>query len=221
MLPAAEATTSGLTASVPCWHTPRRSCVHHKCAINTRAQVVDRALYPQQVHQVSEGERLLRYPDGRVRCIRYPPTTITQVESPAEQIDPTVSYEEDWDPDRWDDIDWAWDTPISREGVSAYTHDTAHSRQKQPSTIQESPPKVTILFKQIATQQQHGPPHSNRGIWQLLQMRHTFNSPADLLRALNAEGYMQAQQELMDKVQNSYEVKSFVQLKPSTKACCQ
>lgn len=42
----------------------------------------------------------------------------------------------------------------------------------------------------------------------MLQTRHTFNSPADLLRALNAEGYMQAQQELMQQVQNSYEVSS-------------
>ena len=144
MLPAAEATTSGRIASVPCWHTPRRSCVHSKSTISTRAQVVDRAVYPQQLNQVSEGERLLRYPDGRVRCIRYPTSTIAKVESPAEQIDPTVSYEEDWDPDRWDDIDWAWETPSSGSSIS---HDAARSRQKSPSTTQESPPKVRHISK--------------------------------------------------------------------------
>ena len=41
-----------------------------------------------------------------------------------------------------------------------------------------------------------------------VQMRHTFTSPADLLRTLNAEGYMQAQEELLQKVQASYEVKA-------------
>ena len=43
-------------------------------------------------------------------------------------------------------------------------------------------------------------------MWHLLQTRHTFESPADLLRTLNAEGYLRAQQELMKQVQNSYEV---------------
>ena len=39
-----------------------------------------------------------------------------------------------------------------------------------------------------------------------MQTRHTFTSPADLLRTLNAEGYMQAQEELLQQVQTSYEV---------------
>ncbi|KAL3144957.1 hypothetical protein ABBQ32_003463 [Trebouxia sp. C0010 RCD-2024] len=38
------------------------------------------------------------------------------------------------------------------------------------------------------------------------QARHTFSSPADLLRTLNAEGYMQAQEDLLQKVQTSYEI---------------
>lgn len=40
----------------------------------------------------------------------------------------------------------------------------------------------------------------------VMQARHTFTSPADLLRTLNAEGYMQAQEELLQQVQTSYEV---------------
>ena len=39
-----------------------------------------------------------------------------------------------------------------------------------------------------------------------IQARHTFTSPADLLRTLNSEGYLQAQLEQARRVRESYEV---------------
>ena len=74
--------------------------------------------------QYSGKERLLRYPDGRVRCIRYPKIA-AEAERQAEQTDPTVSYEEDWDPDRWDDIDWAWEVLSTQNAAGAGRSSTA------------------------------------------------------------------------------------------------
>lgn len=120
-------------------------------------------------------ERLLRYPDGRVRCIRYPSISAESDIQP-DQFDVTISYEEDWDSDHWDDIDWAWDV-----------------------TSQWDRPSPSSLATPAASRQSaegHAPSKA----------RHTFTSPADLLRTLNSEGYLQAQLEEMQKVKDSYEV---------------
>ena len=124
-------------ARTPCLLTHSRRHSQHRTALIARAQTLDRSVCSQQANQVTGRERLLRYPDGRVRCIRYPTTANTDVQSPAEQIDVLVSYEEDWDPDRWDDIDWAWDAPSSREGVTSQSSGFVEALPDQTASRQE------------------------------------------------------------------------------------
>ncbi|KAL0021964.1 hypothetical protein WJX77_000337 [Trebouxia sp. C0004] len=175
----------GPTAAAKCWCgkskrsclTYRKSNAHVRFTGAIQAHTVDRTAYSQKVKQGSGNERVLRYPDGRVRCIRYPLTT-TDNEIQSDHVDVTVSYEEDWDPDRWDDIDWPWDTASLWEDAGSSTAAVVTPLPSQPA-------------HEFILQQ---------------KTRHTFNSPADLLRTLNAAGYMQAQQDLLQEVQNSYEI---------------
>lgn len=76
------------------------------------------------------GERLLRYPDGRVRCIRYPAVNAESEVQP-DQFDVTISYEEDWDSDHWDDIDWAWDVTSQWDRPSVTAGNTARQLETQ------------------------------------------------------------------------------------------
>ncbi len=101
-----------------CLTGSRKSNAHVRFAGAIQAHTVDRTAYSQKVKQGSGNERVLRYPDGRVRCIRYPLTT-TDNKIQSDHVDVTVSYEEDWDPDRWDDIDWPWNTSSLWKGGSS------------------------------------------------------------------------------------------------------
>ncbi len=143
-----------------CLTGSRRSNAHVRFAGAIQAHTVDRAAYSQKVKQGSGNERVLRYPDGRVRCIRYPlATTDNKIQS--DHVDVTVSYEEDWDPDRWDDIDWPWDTSSLWEGgsssnaavVTPPTSQPAHEsvfQQKVARTMPQSPSlslaRVTLTY---------------------------------------------------------------------------
>ncbi len=126
-----------------CWTRSRAGYAHPRSTGIAHAQTVDRSAYTQKVKQDSGSERLLRYPDGRVRCIRYPLIS-TEAEAQSDQIDVTVSYEEDWQPDRWDDIDWAWDVTSSWEGPSSSSAGAA--APAATSVNKGSPlPKVTVI----------------------------------------------------------------------------
>ena len=118
------------------------SCCRPRSAGITHAQTVDRT-FPQKVKQSSSSERVLRYPDGRVRYIRYPLIT-TEGEAQADQLDVTRSYEEDWDPDRWDEFDWAWDVSSLWEAGSNHN---ASVSTPTPRPTQEATtlPKVTLM----------------------------------------------------------------------------
>ena len=141
---------------IHCLTGSRKSSAHLKFAGCIQAHTVDRTAYSQKVKQGSGNERVLRYPDGRVRCIRYP-LTITDNEiqsdhvdvtvSYEEDVDVTVSYEEDWDPDRWDDIDWPWDTSSLWEGGSSSNAAVVSPLTSQPAreSIQQ---KVTRTMLQ-------------------------------------------------------------------------
>lgn len=176
MLIAESATAVAAWGAPHCWTSTRRSCLHSRPAGVAHAQTVDRSAYSPKVKQNTGRERVLRYPDGRVRCIRYP-LTATDIDAQSDQIDVTHSYEEDWDPDRWDDIDWPWEACGLWEGAAS---------EKAAVATAAVPPV--------------------QGSQALQKTRHTFNTPADLLRTLNAAGYLQAQQDLMKQVRNSYEI---------------
>ena len=185
----------------------RKCATDRRLKSSTYAYTAGATAYSQADKQHRGKERLLRYPDGRVRCIRYP-IIAAEAERLAEQMDPTVSYEEDWDPDRWDDIDWAWDVLSSHDGASAGAADAAFVRPLPQQA--EPPPKVRILPQSCTWSGDSLLLLICQLLLSVLQTRHTFTSPADLLRTLNAEGYMQAQQELLQQVQTSYEVQHCV-----------
>lgn len=91
-------------------------------------------------------ERLLRYPDGRVRCIRYPVIN-AESEIQPDQFDVTISYEEDWDTDHWDDIDWAWDVTSQWDRPSSVSGTTA--RQLEIQTLPKVPDALTAVPWQL------------------------------------------------------------------------
>ena len=101
------------------------------------------------VHQNRGGERVLRYPDGRVRHIRYP-TINADSEILPDQFDVTISYDEDWDSDHWDDIDWArdvtsqWDRPAPSPKATP-----SHAARQQVIT----PSKVTFCTPSATAKQ--------------------------------------------------------------------
>ena len=92
------------------------------------------------------GERVLRYPDGRVRCIRYPEIN-AESEIQPDQFDVTISYEEDWDSDHWDDIDWAWDVTSQWDRPNFITPSASEHALRQADTLKST--KVQILKLQL------------------------------------------------------------------------
>ena len=125
----------------------RKRATDRKHRSSTYAYTAGATAYSQADKQHRGKERVLRYPDGRVRCIRYP-MIAAEAERLAEQLDPTVSYEEDWDPDRWDDIDWAWDVLSSHETASTGAADAALVRPLPKKA--ESPQKAKFCHKKLA-----------------------------------------------------------------------
>ena len=130
-----------------CLTGSRKSNAHVRSVGATQAHTSDRTVYSQKVKQGSGNERVLRYPDGRVRCIRYPLTT-TDNKTQSDQVDVTVSYEEDWDPDRWDDIDWPWDTSSLWEGGSSCNAAVVTPLTSQPAHESILQQKVTRMLRQ-------------------------------------------------------------------------
>ena len=142
-----SASSMSVRRATHCLAGSRKSNVHLRSAGAVQAHTVDRTAYSQKVKQGSGTERVLRYPDGRVRYIRYPLTT-TENEAHSDQVDVTVSYEEDWDPDRWDDIDWPWDTSCLWEGASSSNAAVVTPLTSQPAQKSIFQQKVTRITPQ-------------------------------------------------------------------------
>lgn len=136
-------------------HVLNRFGKHFRSASIAHARTVDRTAYSQKVKDCGS-ERLLRYPDGRVRCIRYPLIT-REAEAQVESIDVTVSYEEDWDPERWDDLDWSWDAHSLWQDTVSNKPAAATTAPVQPSQESLSLQKVTCMLSMMAV--------SSPGLW--------------------------------------------------------
>ena len=137
MLLAEVASSSYARRTQICLADGKTSTARRKRGGTTYAYTASANTYSQTGTQHSGNERLLRYPDGRVRCIRYPPIT-TEFDRLPEQMDPSMSYEEDWDPDRWDDMDWDWDVLSQQNSASAITNSTPF--------VRPSPQKVATFI---------------------------------------------------------------------------
>lgn len=137
----AKASSSLLACPAKVGKHVRKSAVTSCAAtVHVRASTVSR-----QVAHTRGAERLLRYPDGRVRCIRYP-TISAESEIQPDQFDVTISYEEDWDSDHWDDIDWAWDVTSQWDRPSTVKMPSIDHAVQQPNS---SPPaKVQLSCSQ-------------------------------------------------------------------------
>lgn len=110
-----------------------RGASHRACAVTSQPCA------PAPNHQNRGGERVLRYPDGRVRHIRYP-TINAESEIQPDQFDVTISYDEDWDSDHWDDIDWARDVTSQWDRPATAAADPAARQAASP------PSKVILAY---------------------------------------------------------------------------